>query len=68
LLLTLIATPVVYSLLDDLRHTTQWRILAGRAAGLRRRVGSRRRVREAPAEENGVVPEDKVEHIGAAGD
>ena len=32
LLLTLIATPVVYSLLDDLRYTTQWRRLA-RAGG-----------------------------------
>ena len=32
LLLTLIATPVVYSLLDDMSYTTQWRRLA-RAAG-----------------------------------
>ena len=32
LLLTLIATPVVYSLLDDMRYTTQWRRLA-RAGG-----------------------------------
>jgi len=32
LLLTLIATPVVYSLLDDMRSTAQWRRLA-RAGG-----------------------------------
>ncbi len=32
LLLTLIATPVVYSLLDDMRYTAQWRRLA-RAGG-----------------------------------
>ncbi len=67
LLLTLIATPVVYSLLDDVRHTARWRMWAGRAAGLRGRIGSRRRVREAPAEDS-AVPEDKTEHIGAAGD
>ena len=67
LLLTLIATPVVYSLLDDVRHTARWRMWAGRAAGLRGRIGSRRRVHEAPAEDS-AVPEDKAEHIGAAGD
>jgi HAE1 family hydrophobic/amphiphilic exporter-1 len=68
LLLTLIATPVVYSLLDDLRHTAHWRMLAGRAARLRGRVVPRRRVREETAEESAVVPDDKAEHIGAAGD
>src|SRR5206468_11296295 len=34
LLLTLIATPIVYSLLDDLRSTARWRRLAGNAARL----------------------------------
>ena len=33
LLLTLIATPVVYSLLDDLRMTARWRAAAGTASG-----------------------------------
>jgi HAE1 family hydrophobic/amphiphilic exporter-1 len=35
LLLTLIATPVVYSLLDDLGHTARWRRLATSLSGLR---------------------------------
>jgi hypothetical protein len=34
LLLTLVATPVVYSLLDDLSSTAKWRRLAGTAARL----------------------------------
>jgi len=71
LLLTLIATPVVYSLLDDLRHTARWRKLAGAAGGLTGRIGSRRRARAVPAEEaeSESVQEDKSEHIGAsAGD
>jgi HAE1 family hydrophobic/amphiphilic exporter-1 len=38
LLLTLIATPVVYSLLDDLRHTARWRKLASALSGFRRRA------------------------------
>ncbi|HKP45990.1 MAG TPA: efflux RND transporter permease subunit, partial [Pyrinomonadaceae bacterium] len=66
LMLTLIATPVVYSLLDDLRHTARWRQLAGSAAGLRTRIRSRPSV---PADEP-VVPEAsaKSEHVSAAGD
>jgi HAE1 family hydrophobic/amphiphilic exporter-1 len=66
LLLTLIATPVVYSLLDDLRHTARWRRLAaavfglrgkvtglrGKAADLRGKVaGARRGSGEVPGEE-----------------
>jgi hypothetical protein len=50
LLLTLIATPVVYSLLDDLGHTARWRRLAGafsglrgKLTGLREKVAGRRR-------------------------
>ncbi|MFN2498895.1 MAG: efflux RND transporter permease subunit [Pyrinomonadaceae bacterium] len=68
LLLTLIATPVVYSLLDDLGHTAPWRMLAGRAAGLRGRIGSRRRVREASVGQTAARQEDKPEHVSAAGD
>ena len=43
LLLTLIATPVVYSLLDDLRHTARWRKLATATSGLRERLRRSRR-------------------------
>jgi HAE1 family hydrophobic/amphiphilic exporter-1 len=70
LMLTLIATPVVYSLLDDLRHTARWRKLAGEAAGLRGKLATRRRrVHEEPAKpENSNVQEDKPEHVSAAGD
>jgi len=69
LMLTLIATPVVYSLLDDLRHTSRWRQLAGATVGLRGKLGSRRRVREEPVVVDSVdVKEDKTEHVSAAGD
>jgi HAE1 family hydrophobic/amphiphilic exporter-1 len=43
LLLTLITTPVVYSLLDDLRHTARWRSLAGAATAFRERLTRSRR-------------------------
>ena len=68
LMLTLIATPVVYSLLDDLHHTARWRKLAGAAAGLRGKIGSRRRVREGSGDKSGASQEDKPEHVSAAGD
>jgi len=42
-LLTLIATPVVYSLLDELRHTARWRKLATATSGLRERLRRSRR-------------------------
>jgi len=66
LLLTLIATPVVYSLLDDLGHTARWRKLARLSAGLRERVSRKRRPSanapiEAPVETRGVT-EDGREH------
>jgi HAE1 family hydrophobic/amphiphilic exporter-1 len=49
LLLTLIATPVVYSLLDDLRHTARWRKFATATSGLRERLRrSRRHSRDVP--------------------
>jgi HAE1 family hydrophobic/amphiphilic exporter-1 len=57
LLLTLIATPVVYSLLDDLRMTARWRALAGNASGAWQSVVERfkrprrRPPAEAPAEQ-----------------
>jgi HAE1 family hydrophobic/amphiphilic exporter-1 len=41
LLLTLIATPVVYSLLDDLRATARWRRLATTAAGISQAIVDR---------------------------
>jgi HAE1 family hydrophobic/amphiphilic exporter-1 len=66
LMLTLIATPVVYSLLDDLSHTARGRKLASLSAGFRERI-SRKRKRsadvpiEAPAETRGVS-DDGREH------
>lgn len=69
LLLTLIATPVVYSLLDDLSHTARWRKLASASAGLRERVTRKgKRSEEVPAEspaETRGVREDG-EHARAA--
>ncbi|HSS20549.1 MAG TPA: efflux RND transporter permease subunit [Pyrinomonadaceae bacterium] len=51
LLLTLIATPVVYSLLDDLSHTARWMKLARAGTRLRERlIKTRRRSRKAPVE------------------
>ena len=74
LLLTLIATPVVYSLLDDLSHTARWRRLASLGAGLRERVSRKRKQSadvpiEAPVETRSV-PEDGREHasVVAGGD
>src|SRR6185503_13058526 len=70
LLLTLIATPVVYSLLDDLSHTARWRKLAGATAGLRAKLPSVRRrpvanPAKAPVETRGVH-DDEREHARAA--
>ena len=48
LLLTLIATPVVYSLLDDFRITTRWRRLAGKSESFWERLKAPFR-RPAPA-------------------
>jgi hydrophobic/amphiphilic exporter-1 (mainly G- bacteria), HAE1 family len=52
LLLTLIATPVVYSLLDDLRMTARWRALAQTTSGTWQSVVERlKRPRRRPAAE-----------------
>ena len=72
LLLTLIATPVVYSLLDDLSHTARWRKLASLSAGLRERF-SRKRKRsadapvEAPAETRSVTEDGRERASVVAG-
>jgi HAE1 family hydrophobic/amphiphilic exporter-1 len=75
LLLTLIATPVVYSLLDDLRHTSRWRKLATTTAGLRGKIGDLRRrpkveAAEAAAELHATADETPEQRIraGASGD
>ncbi len=74
LLLTLIATPVVYSLLDDVRHTARWRSLATSMSALNGRLP---RFRRRPAEAlDEVQPEPHTtrkserEHAraGASGD
>jgi HAE1 family hydrophobic/amphiphilic exporter-1 len=68
LLLTLIATPVAYSLLDDLRHTARWRRLAEVVSGARRRVMRRRpTLTNAPDEATAEmrVREEEREHANA---
>ncbi|MBC8029814.1 MAG: efflux RND transporter permease subunit [Pyrinomonadaceae bacterium] len=69
LLLTLIATPVVYSVLDDLSHTARWRKLASVTSGLRDRFRKTRRQDpdvpvEATAETRGVHDTER-EHARA---
>ena len=74
LLLTLIATPVVYSLLDDLSHTARWRKLASLSAGLRERFSRKRKPSadvpvEAPAETRGVTEDGRERaSVAAAGE
>jgi HAE1 family hydrophobic/amphiphilic exporter-1 len=62
LLLTLIATPVVYSLLDDLRHTARWRSFSRAFAGIGGRLTSRRR------SEDGVPVDASTEKVGSEKD
>ncbi|HEX7335468.1 MAG TPA: efflux RND transporter permease subunit [Pyrinomonadaceae bacterium] len=59
LLLTLIATPVVYSLLDDLKATSRWRRFAESAVGFGHGIIERLKPRRKPARE---------EEAGAGGD
>ncbi len=68
LLLTLIATPVVYSLLDDMRHTARWRSLATAMSGLRTRLATfGRRPAKAAEPKPAVVRDREGEEVGAAG-
>jgi len=70
LLLTLIATPVVYSLLDDLRHTTRWRKLASATSGFRGKLTkSRRQPHDVPTDataETRSVSDDERERLAAS--
>jgi multidrug efflux pump subunit AcrB len=70
LLLTLIATPVVYSLLDDLRHTASWRKLASAMSGVRETLRtSRRKSRNVAVDETAetrAIREDERERATAA--
>jgi HAE1 family hydrophobic/amphiphilic exporter-1 len=74
LLLTLIATPVAYSLLDDLRSTARWRSVADSASRAGQGVASVfKKRREAPAEEPAMARrntehEDETVGAGAGGD
>ena len=65
LLLTLIATPVVYSLLDDLKATARWRRYSTVTSGVWEKIRTRLRKPKAP-----TTPEvdSGDEHIHAAGD
>ncbi|HLN98188.1 MAG TPA: efflux RND transporter permease subunit [Pyrinomonadaceae bacterium] len=68
LLLTLIATPVVYSLLDDLSHTARWRKFAGARTRVREQLARIKRqprdVVTGPAETR-VVREEEHERLAA---
>ena len=60
LLLTLIATPVVYSLLDDLKATSRWRRFAESTAAVTHGIIGRLKPRRKPAREATVEPTSEV--------
>ena len=59
LLLTLIATPVVYSLLDDLKATHRWRRFAESTAAVTSGIVTRLKPRRKPKRE--TTPDDQVQ-------
>src|SRR5678815_4791027 len=59
LLLTLIATPVVYSLLDDMKGTARWRRFAENSAAFTHGIVERLKPRRKPARE--TTPEPTIE-------
>jgi hydrophobe/amphiphile efflux-1 (HAE1) family protein len=70
LLLTLIATPVVYSLIDDARSTARWRRFAAATAGAYQGVlgsfGKRRREQSVEASETGSTDSSDEERVRAS--
>ncbi len=66
LLLTLIATPVVYSLLDDLSHTAGWRRWAGAVAQARGRLPQLKRPKRSPAEAPAEIRAAREDEAAAA--
>jgi hypothetical protein len=62
----LIATPVAYSLLDDLRHTARWRRLAPALSGIGGRLRKPRRSPGKPAGDTAeTLGDEKREQVGA---